>query len=44
LIARKDYGVVPPKVEYRLTLIGRSFIPVIDEIRQWGARILAACP
>jgi DNA-binding HxlR family transcriptional regulator len=40
LIARKDYGVVPPKVEYRLTLIGRSFIPVIDEIRQWGARHL----
>ena len=40
LIARKDYGVVPPKVEYRLTPIGRSFIPVIDEIHQWGARHL----
>jgi DNA-binding HxlR family transcriptional regulator len=40
LIARKDYGVVPPKVEYRLTPIGRSFIPVIDEIRRWGTRHL----
>jgi DNA-binding HxlR family transcriptional regulator len=40
LVARKDYGVVPPKVEYRLTSVGRSFIPVIDEIREWGHRHL----
>jgi DNA-binding HxlR family transcriptional regulator len=40
LIARKDYGVMPPKVEYRLTPTGRSFIPVIAEIRKWGARHL----
>ena len=40
LVARKDFGVVPPKVEYRLTPMGRSFIPVIAEIRKWGARHL----
>jgi DNA-binding HxlR family transcriptional regulator len=40
LIARKDFGVMPPKVEYRLTPMGRSFIPVIAEIRKWGARHL----
>ena len=40
LIARKDYGVVPPKVEYRLTRTGRSFIPVIAVIRDWGMRHL----
>ena len=40
LIARKDYGVVPPKVEYRLTRVGQSFIPVIAEIRKWGDRHL----
>jgi len=40
LIERRDYGVVPPKVEYRLTRKGRSFIPVISAIRQWGARHL----
>lgn len=37
LIDRKDYGVVPPKVEYRLTRMGKSFIPVIAFIRKWGS-------
>jgi DNA-binding HxlR family transcriptional regulator len=42
LIQRKDFGVVPPKVEYRLTAKGRSFVPVISAIRNWGARHLGA--
>jgi DNA-binding HxlR family transcriptional regulator len=42
LIDRKDYGVVPPKVEYRLTRKGRSFVPVIAAIRDWGTRHLAS--
>ncbi len=41
LIQRKDYGTVPPKVEYRLTPVGRSFVPVIDAIRKWGERHLS---
>jgi DNA-binding HxlR family transcriptional regulator len=41
LIDRRDYGVVPPKVEYRLTRKGKSFVPVIASIRDWGARHLA---
>jgi DNA-binding HxlR family transcriptional regulator len=40
LIDRKDFGVVPPKVEYRLTRKGQSFVPVIDTIRTWGSRHL----
>jgi DNA-binding HxlR family transcriptional regulator len=40
LIDRKDYGVVPPKVEYRLTRKGQSFIPIIAAIRNWGTRHL----
>ena len=40
LIARKDFGTVPPKVEYRLTRLGESFIPVIASIRDWGHRHL----
>ena len=40
LVSRKDFGVVPPKVQYRLTRKGQSFIPVIAGIRAWGARHL----
>ena len=42
LIVRTDYGTVPPKVDYRLTPKGRSFVPVIDAIRRWGHRHLLA--
>src|SRR5262249_3367290 len=42
LIDRKDFGVVPPKVESRLTRKGRSFVPVIAAIRNWGLRHLAS--
>jgi DNA-binding HxlR family transcriptional regulator len=42
LIDRKDFGVVPPKVEYRLTRKGRSFLPVIAAIRNWGSRHLTS--
>lgn len=41
LIDRKDYGTVPPKVEYRLTRKGQSFVPVIAAIRKWGHRHLS---
>jgi DNA-binding HxlR family transcriptional regulator len=41
LIDRKDFGVVPPRVEYRLTRKGKSFVPVIAAIRSWGLRNLA---
>jgi DNA-binding HxlR family transcriptional regulator len=42
LIDRRDYGVVPPKVEYKLTRKGKSFVPVIAAIRDWGTRHLTA--
>ncbi|HEX7439490.1 MAG TPA: helix-turn-helix domain-containing protein [Caldimonas sp.] len=42
LIDRKDYGVVPPRVEYSLTRKGRSFVPVISAIREWGTRHLGS--
>jgi DNA-binding HxlR family transcriptional regulator len=40
MIERKDYREVPPKVDYRLTRLGQSFIPVISVIQQWGGRHL----
>ena len=36
IIKRKVYPEVPPKVEYSLTLLGKSVIPVIDMLREWG--------
>jgi len=36
IITRKVYPEVPPKVEYSLTLLGKSVIPVIDMLREWG--------
>ena len=38
LIHRKQYPVVPPKVEYSLTALGKSIIPVIKQIVKWGLR------
>jgi DNA-binding HxlR family transcriptional regulator len=36
LIHREVYREVPPKVEYSLTDLGRSLIPILLEMRQWG--------
>jgi DNA-binding HxlR family transcriptional regulator len=36
LITKKVYPVVPPKVEYNLTEFGKTLIPVISVLGQWG--------
>ncbi|KGO80762.1 HxlR family transcriptional regulator [Flavobacterium beibuense F44-8] len=36
LIARKVYAVVPPKVEYSLTDFGKTLLPVITLMGEWG--------
>jgi DNA-binding HxlR family transcriptional regulator len=36
LITRTVYPVVPPKVEYSLTEFGKTLIPVISALGQWG--------
>lgn len=40
LIHREVYPVIPPKVEYSLTETGRSLIPVLTSMRDWGASYL----
>ncbi len=40
LITRTVYPVVPPKVEYSLTELGRSLMPVLTTMRDWGAEYL----
>lgn len=36
LVDRKEYPQIPPKVEYRLTERGRSLIPILDLMCEWG--------
>lgn len=36
LITRTVYPQVPPKVEYRLTPLGRTLEPVLDTLCAWG--------
>ncbi|MBQ8910329.1 MAG: helix-turn-helix transcriptional regulator [Oscillospiraceae bacterium] len=42
LIHRKVYPVVPPKVEYSLTELGKSLMPVLVAMRDWGADYLSS--
>lgn len=35
-ISRFDYKEVPPKVEYSLTDLGKSFMPVLAFMKEWG--------
>lgn len=37
LIYREVFPVIPPKVEYSLTDLGRSLLPVLVAMRDWGA-------
>lgn len=38
LIVRTEYPQVPPKVEYRLSERGKSLIPVLDSMCEWGGK------
>ena len=37
LVHREVYPVIPPKVEYSLTATGRSLMPILVAMRDWGA-------
>ena len=36
IVERKVYPVVPPKVEYSLTEQGKSIMPILDSMYEWG--------
>ena len=40
LVHREVYPVIPPKVEYSLTELGQSFIPVLHYMKIWGEKNL----
>ena len=36
LIHREEFPQIPPKVEYSLTQRGKSLIPILDSMCEWG--------
>jgi DNA-binding HxlR family transcriptional regulator len=36
IIERKIYAEIPPRVEYFLTEKGKSLLPIIELMKQWG--------
>ncbi|ALS02086.1 MarR family transcriptional regulator [Enterococcus silesiacus] len=36
IVERIDFQTVPPHVEYQLTPLGETLLPVIESMRQWG--------
>ena len=38
ILDRIVYAEVPPRVEYKITKYGKSLMPIIDVIQQWGLK------
>ena len=36
IVSRKLYPVVPPKTEYRLTERGKTLVPIVTAMSDWG--------
>lgn len=36
LVNRKQYDVIPPKVEYSLAKRGKELLPTLNELYKWG--------
>jgi DNA-binding HxlR family transcriptional regulator len=41
VVTRKSFAEVPPRVEYTLTPMGLDLIPLIDHLREYGAKWLS---
>ena len=36
LVSRTVYGTVPPRVDYALTPLGESLVPIMESLKSWG--------
>lgn len=36
IIVKRIYPVIPVKTEYRITIFGKTFLPVVRAMEQWG--------
>ena len=41
LITRTVHPVVPPHVDYAITPLGRTTVPIIESLREWGSAFRA---
>ena len=37
LVHREVYGTVPPRVDYSLTPLGVSLVPIMESLKAWGS-------
>ena len=44
IVKREVFAEVPPKVEYSLTEYGKSLLPIIITLREWGVKRLMENP
>lgn len=42
IVERQTFSEVPPRVEYALTDKGRALLPIVEDMRDFGARWLTA--
>jgi DNA-binding HxlR family transcriptional regulator len=35
-VSRKDFGTIPPHVEYSLTPLGKSLMPLLQTMHEWA--------
>lgn len=38
IVSKKIYPIIPLKVEYYLTEAGKSLVPIINELWEWGEK------
>jgi DNA-binding HxlR family transcriptional regulator len=38
LVIRKDYQEIPPRVEYSLSVLGKSLESVLEAMHEWGEK------
>lgn len=39
VVERKDFGEIPPKVEYSLTSLGKTLEPILHSMEAWGIAV-----